>query len=321
MRTHFRHFARVIALLVAALSVPGLASAQGFGGLSGAKDPLRTTLISDVTQVAAGEAFHIGVLLELDDGWHTYWHNPKDGGDAPKVTWKLPAGFTAGPILWPLPERFIEPGDFINYGYARRVLLQVRVTPPAELKARTPLPFAATVKWQACAETCIYGEAKTALTLTSGTTAHASKQHAFFAATRAATPGAPPAEISGIQLSWAADAAVDGIVRSGTWTALLRGQDQAKLAQVFPFALAEGAINEPTIQHTDVGWVATFKVDGLSKKFAEEQLAALFVVHTPKKNSFVVRAGTTFSRSPGNGASPRGETRPKPAQKKTTGRK
>ena len=37
-------------------------------------------------------------------GWHGYWRNPGDAGDEPRVTWRLPEGWRAGPLHYPVPR-------------------------------------------------------------------------------------------------------------------------------------------------------------------------------------------------------------------------
>ena len=50
------------------------------------------SLVSDVDSVAAGKPFHVGLRLQLAQGWHTYWRNPGDAGVAPDLQLSLPDG-------------------------------------------------------------------------------------------------------------------------------------------------------------------------------------------------------------------------------------
>ena len=62
------------------------------------------------------------LLLSMDPDWHVYWKNPGDSGLPTTVDWDLPPGFTAGPLQWPVPERF-ESDGLVTYGYSGKVLL------------------------------------------------------------------------------------------------------------------------------------------------------------------------------------------------------
>ncbi len=120
--------------------------------------PVEASLAASATRVEAGTPFSIGVLLRMQRGWHVYWLNPGDAGLATSVRWTLPEGFTAGPLRWPVPLRFEQPGGAVGYGYADTVLLAATVTPPARVDGDGPLPLRAEVGWLACEKLCIRGK-------------------------------------------------------------------------------------------------------------------------------------------------------------------
>ncbi len=62
-------------------------------------------LISEVLSVKPGESFWTALRLRMEPGWHTYWQNPGDAGLPTTIEWELPAGFSAGPLLWSFPEK------------------------------------------------------------------------------------------------------------------------------------------------------------------------------------------------------------------------
>ena len=61
-------------------------------------------LVADAASVQPGRELSLGVRFVLEEGWHVYWRNPGDSGEAPSVEWTLPAGFAAGELEWPTPE-------------------------------------------------------------------------------------------------------------------------------------------------------------------------------------------------------------------------
>ncbi|MBI3986687.1 MAG: hypothetical protein HY343_07200 [Lentisphaerae bacterium] len=127
------------------------------GGVPGgrAEEPSsKARLIADVESIRPGTPFRVGILITLRDGWHTYWLNPGDSGFAPKMDWRLPDGFTAGPVLYPAPRRFDEP-PLTTFGYDRDVLFVREVRPPDTLAAGTNITLAATVSWLICKEMCV----------------------------------------------------------------------------------------------------------------------------------------------------------------------
>lgn len=120
-------------------------------------------LISEAAAIRAGEPFRLGVAFELRDGWKIYWMNPGDAGLAPAAEWTLPDGGEAGAWAWPAPIRF-QDGGAASFGYKEDVLFPLWArtadAPPGGVwRAR------ATVRWLACRETCIPGEARLDLQL------------------------------------------------------------------------------------------------------------------------------------------------------------
>lgn len=120
-------------------------------------------LISEVTSAAPGASFWVALKLDHEKHWHTYWINDGDSGLPTKITWTLPEGFAAGPIVWPAPQRLPMP-PLMSYGYEGSAWLLTEITPPAswtgdviELKAR--------VSWLMCKEVCIPGKASLALSI------------------------------------------------------------------------------------------------------------------------------------------------------------
>ena len=71
-----------------------------------------------------GDTVLVGVQLKMEPGWHTYWKNPGEAGQATEIKWTLPVGVTAGEIQWPLPHK-IPPADVVTYGYQDEVVLLV----------------------------------------------------------------------------------------------------------------------------------------------------------------------------------------------------
>jgi len=125
---------------------------------------IQIALLSNVKSVVPGQPFYLAVRLKPDHGWHSYWRNPGDVGLPTRITWDLPGGGTAGPILWPPPER-VPYQNFVNYGYDGSALLLTRITPPGDAVPGSAWPVTAEVNWLICRDICIPGSGKVALTL------------------------------------------------------------------------------------------------------------------------------------------------------------
>ena len=176
----------ILLLVAVAGALPGRAATPD-------GDLVKAELIAEPAAVTSGEPFWVGLKLTIKDGWHVYWRNPGDSGEAVSIKWTLPAGYTAGPIVWPTPER-IPVAHLVNFGYEHETVLLTRITPPAG--ASTPVDIKAAVSWLVCQKECIPGEASLALSVPSaapGTAAGPNPQtRAIFEAARTRLPQPAP---------------------------------------------------------------------------------------------------------------------------------
>jgi thiol:disulfide interchange protein DsbD len=159
------------------------------------------TLVSEQSALVPGQTTWLGIRLQHQPQWHTYWVNPGDSGLPTQLHWTLPPGFKAGEIAWPAPHRFTA-SNVYNFGYGGDVLLPVQVDVPADAKLGTKAHLVAAAKWLACREQCVPGKAT--LTLNLAVAAHAaadSRWSKAFAGARAMRPQ---------QAAWQADAHLAG---------------------------------------------------------------------------------------------------------------
>lgn len=129
------------------------------GAVPGAAHPVQAALVADASVVPPGGTLRLGALLRIQPGWHVYWKAPGDAGSATRITWDLPAGWSAGPLAWPLPERLEEPGDLVVHGYHEALLLAAPVQVPADAPGGAGMTVSARVRWLVCEKACIPGEA------------------------------------------------------------------------------------------------------------------------------------------------------------------
>jgi thiol:disulfide interchange protein len=143
-----------------------LAGPQAIAAPPAATDLVKAELVAETQSPAPGSTLWLDLRLATAPGWHTYWRNPGDAGEATTIGWSLPPGFSAGDIEWPVPER-ITVDTITSYGYSGSTDLLVPVSAPA-MPVDGVLRLAADVKFLVCRDICIPGETKVALTLAGG---------------------------------------------------------------------------------------------------------------------------------------------------------
>ena len=173
--------------------VAGLAVALGAPNATAQTSPARhvkASLVAETDAVRPGRPLTVGIRLEMEKGWHTYWRNPGDAGLPTRVKWDLPEGFAAGEIQWPYPFRF-STGPILSYGYEHEVLLLVEIRVPPSVGARE-VRVAGRVDWLECQEACLPGKADVTLTLPVRAAAAPGPHAALFAEARRRLPAKDP---------------------------------------------------------------------------------------------------------------------------------
>jgi thiol:disulfide interchange protein/DsbC/DsbD-like thiol-disulfide interchange protein len=181
----------LLGLLLASQAVYALA------GDAVATDNVKARLTSETDAIGPGQSIWVALELDIRDGWHTYWRNPGDSGQATKLAWTLPTALSAGDIVWTAPHRF-EIAPLVNYGYAKHAMHLVKITASPDLKAPGPVELKAKASWLVCADVCIPESADLTLKLpvkAAGGAIDPSVESAFTTA-RSELPGASPAPAS-----------------------------------------------------------------------------------------------------------------------------
>ena len=148
MKSKFRH--RILATMML------------LGGASAAADdralqPIKSIkLIPGWRHADETDEFHvIGIHLELQNNWKTYWRAPGSLGLPPKFDWSESRNLESAETLWHAPQIFAE-GDSSFLGYEKEVVLPVYLRPEnpgADIAAHLNFEFGV------CNEICIATDA------------------------------------------------------------------------------------------------------------------------------------------------------------------
>jgi thiol:disulfide interchange protein DsbD len=165
-----------------ASALPGEAAAQPVRA-----DRAEVELVADVDAIVPGQALTVALRIRHEPHWHTYWQVPGDSGLPTRINWRLPEGFAAGPIEWPVPQR-LPVGPLMNFGYDGEVLLLNRVQAPAALAAGSQVELAARADFLICKDVCIPSGADVKLALPVRVQAQPTPTAAQIEGTRARIP-------------------------------------------------------------------------------------------------------------------------------------
>lgn len=104
-------------------------------------------------------------IFDLADEWHLYSPGLNDSGYPPSVALTLPDNWSAGPLRWPVPERSLLPGDILDHVYQHRLVLLQDLAPPNDVRPAEAATLTARLRWLACREACVPGQADLTVTI------------------------------------------------------------------------------------------------------------------------------------------------------------
>ena len=85
------------------------------------------SLIKSSIQHKDKEILLLGIKMDMQEGWHTYWKNPGDSGGPIEVNWNQSKNLEIGPMKWPVPE-LIPYEPLMTYGYNNLVIYPFEYT-------------------------------------------------------------------------------------------------------------------------------------------------------------------------------------------------
>jgi len=144
--------------------------------------------------LVGSDADRIGVLFDIEPGWHVYWKNPGATGLPTELTMQAD-GARVGPVLWPAPEPFDAGGDADgpkSFGYADQVLLASALELDPAWAAERPRTARVDVDLLVCERECIPAHFELARELTPDA-ADAAATSALFQQYAARVPKSPSA--------------------------------------------------------------------------------------------------------------------------------
>lgn len=188
------HLSKRLTTLIATLGIAMACAAPILAAPTAPVPHGTVTLVAERTSLSPQQPTWFGLHFVLEPGWHTYWLNPGDAGTTPKLTWKLPSGFQAGPVSWPTPER-LPVSTLMDYGYEKDVTLLVPIRGAATAKPVASAEVSVQLSIVVCKDLCIPGKAQLSMMLPVSAAAPAptANNAAVFSSARARLPKALPA--------------------------------------------------------------------------------------------------------------------------------
>lgn len=159
----------------------------------------RITLLTGDAALGGGGRILLGIQIEPQAGWKTYWRTAGESGLPPTFEFRTYQNTNKPQILWPAPSRLSLQGQE-SYGYNGAVIFPFWAQP---LDASKPLVLEIQADYAVCKDICVPEEALLTLTLPPGSS-HAQADLARLQAALAKVPSlqndTSPLRIKTVQL-------------------------------------------------------------------------------------------------------------------------
>ena len=155
-KSHFRNALSALALM---LGCVGGLWAQSNAAVVNTGQVRAELMVWAPQGLGPGKTMWLGLHIQHQKGWHTYWKNPGDSGLPTQLQWQLPSGWSAGETHWPIPDK-IRVGEMTNYGFEGSSLLAAPVSMTAAAKLTEAQEVTLQANWLVCRQECIPQEGR-----------------------------------------------------------------------------------------------------------------------------------------------------------------
>lgn len=164
-RNRFACFALALFCAGAVFAQP----AFGPGGDADGNSLVRPSVSAEHEAISPDEPTTLAMRFEITEGWHVYWKNPGDTGAEMLVRYDGPEWAGIGDLRWPVPERYLSPGDLLDFVHegSPTLLAPISIDRDAWTAAGRPqtLDFRLHFEWFVCKEICLLGEGSVTLSI------------------------------------------------------------------------------------------------------------------------------------------------------------
>jgi len=150
-------------LALAMFAMPMLSPPEALAG-SDLASPWQEAKYARVRLVAGGAGPGgtrlVGVQIELDEGWYTYWRNPGEAGVPPQFNWAGSENLVGAQVKYPAPKRLVSEYG-VSYGYYSGTVFPIAMTPMSS----GPMQLKLDLIYAACRDICYPLQANLSLTV------------------------------------------------------------------------------------------------------------------------------------------------------------
>ena len=213
------------------------------------KQLVKVSAVVHDSTVKPGDTVQVGVVLDIAKDWHVYWPGQNDGGmptDIKVLFTKADGGFRAGPVSFPVPKRYVLPGDILDYVFEGKLVVTAPVKVPETAKVGDKVLVGTRVSYLVCKEACLPGDAEVTTTFTIGEKTQPGPDAKVIDDARAAQPK-PESEgfDAAATAKWEVTHASDSASPDRPWTLVITAKEKSVTRVTFFPAEGSAKLRDP----------------------------------------------------------------------------
>ena len=111
------------------------------------------SILADQTGVS-DKPLYVALKFQPQAGYHTYWKNPGDFGQAPQWTLQSSLPIQLGAAIWSIPEKIML-NEQVNYGYRKSQWIVLPITLKKHPSKAKSLQLNLALNWLVCHDLCV----------------------------------------------------------------------------------------------------------------------------------------------------------------------
>ena len=153
--TTYPHTPYLLSVLIVLLKLLILTFAFADSPVTTRQANSNATFITKHKMLELGEN-ELGLHIEVDPEWHTYWLNPGDSASPPTFDFEFPEGIRLVRVDYPTPFRY-KLGPLYSFGYEKETLFRFTIEVVDKTVLEKPFQISLDTEWLVCKEECIPG--------------------------------------------------------------------------------------------------------------------------------------------------------------------
>lgn len=142
-----------------------ISAAHASGAQVHMKNHIEISSATAFHDIHPGESGLLAITLDIQEDWHTYWPGLSDSGYGVSLDIQPTGPVSLGEIIWPSPNRYLQPGRILDHVYEESVMILVPFYVEKDASTDDVIIFDIHADYLVCKDVCIPEQGDTTATI------------------------------------------------------------------------------------------------------------------------------------------------------------